>query len=108
MAAHTISGQAPTTLPGCCLISPTVKAPKSTIQLPENPALPASIAAARADGSGCSLSSVPDFAETGDSCLPLEHRFLTQEQGLLRIYSQNQTQDIEPFTAWNVESDAWG
>ena len=42
----------------CSLISPIVKAPNSTIQLPENPALPASIAAARADGSGRSLSSV--------------------------------------------------
>ena len=84
----------------CSLISPIVKAPNSTIQLPENPALPASIAAARADGSGCSLSSVPDFAETGDSCLPLEHRFLTQEQGLLRIYSQNQSRD-PPVDGWS-------
>ena len=50
------------------------------------PALPASIAAAQADGRGGSLSSVLDFAETGDSCSPLEHRSLTQEQGLLRIY----------------------
>ena len=78
------------------------------MQLPDYPALPASIAAAWADGSGNSLSSVTDFAETGDSCLPPEHRSLTQEQGLLRIYSQNQMQDIEPFTAWNVEADTWG
>ena len=42
------------------LISPIVKDPNSTVSLNENPALRASIAAARADGSGGSLSSVPD------------------------------------------------
>ena len=87
-------------------ISPIVKAPNATIPLPEDPALIASIAAARADESGGSLPSAMDSAEysseTCNSYLHPEHRSLTQEQGLLRIYSRNQTRDRESFTAWNV------
>ena len=73
----------------CTSTFPILKAPNSIVQQPENPALPASIAAARADGSGGSLSSVTDFAEMGDSCLLPEHRYLTQEKGLLRIFAKS-------------------
>ena len=83
-AADTVTGKAPTTLQ-----FDIVKAPNSTLLLPENPALLANIAAAPADGSGGSLSSVTDFAEMGDSCLLPEHRYLTQEKGLLRIFAKS-------------------
>ena len=101
--AHTIPGKAPTTLQ---FDIPNGESSKFYHTSAWESWL-ASIAAARVDGSGGSHFSVTDFAETGDSCLPPEHRFLTQEQGLLRIYSQNQTRDIEPLAAWNVDADAW-
>ena len=40
--------------------------------------------------------------------VPPSSRQLTQQQGLLRVYSKNQAHDDGTLSAWTVESDAWG
>ena len=40
--------------------------------------------------------------------VPSSSRQLTQQQGLLRVYSKNQAHDDGLLSAWTVETDAWG
>jgi hypothetical protein len=39
---------------------------------------------------------------------PQSSRRLTQQQGLLRVYSKSQTHDDSTLSAWTVETDLWG